>query len=368
MRIPQAVLLATSLFVAAPTAASAQLPAYVGGPIAEGMLPSEDLRVGDLFGIGGIVGVEPHAWSRVSLSYVNYGTGQTERTQRAFSGHRMGFEADGILSSGAVTYFMSVQPAVSWFNIEEGHATPEERILFPMLGLGLGARVGLPGPFQAEFRATNYMTYARGPAPLTGGLNEGGSARSRSLSHNPALQASVQFRWQRQERVARFDDLPLAMRNRFQPVRPRETRSPELDQTLGRSHFHLGFGEIYSFLDGERYTIEGSMPLGTVLFEGEGSHTIPSDMQHVVRQAAEFLKEHPSARVLVRGYSTLSDSPRRNLTIAERRGNRVRDQLIYFYDIEPYRVAAHAVGGDPEASDGDARRADILLLERRVKP
>ena len=346
--------------VGSPMSGVAQNPAYLIGPTTEGMISSERVGAGDLVGYGVHAAIEPHRWSRMGFSYLNHGTGSTQQSGTRFTSQRMGIYADGVLSSGGIQYFGSIQPSLSWFNV--GELDQESRVSIPMLGLGLGARTQLPGPLEAEIRVTNFMTYS-GDHDLL----ESASPSSRSLGHNPTLQASIRLRLQRQERIAQFDDLPLAMRNRFQPVRPQETQDPDLATTGGRSHQHLGHGEVFSFLDGARYVIAGAERLGAVYFDDEEGHTIPSREQHKVREFSDYLQANPEARVLVRGYSTLSDSPRRNLTTAERRANRIRDQLIYFYDIAPYRVLATAVGGDPEAEEGDARRAEVLVLERLAR-
>jgi OOP family OmpA-OmpF porin len=109
------------------------------------------------------------------------------------------------------------------------------------------------------------------------------------------------------------------------------------------------------------------LTLGDVLFEVNEANLTPGAMRNLY-QLAEFLKQHPTRRVLIDGYTDDTGSASYNLDLSQRRAEAVRNFLITT-GVSPERISARGQGeAYPKVSNSTAagrqqnRRVEVVVM------
>lgn len=110
--------------------------------------------------------------------------------------------------------------------------------------------------------------------------------------------------------------------------------------------------------------IEGILP--SIYFGFDQAAIRPSD-RPALQEAADYLRQHPGARLIVEGHCDWRGTSEYNLALGERRASSARDYLITL-GISQDRIEVVSMG-DLEASQasdearlGQDRRADLLVI------
>jgi outer membrane protein OmpA-like peptidoglycan-associated protein len=351
--------------LAIPGLGNAQNPGYGASVQGAALITPDRIGAGDLFGFGARFVFAPNPWGTIGIGTVNYRQGEVvtgAAAGRRFTAWAPAVDLEAVLVGKRTQMFGVLSPSLVLFSLEEMGAAPEQRVTVPTLGAGVGIRLPLAGGLSFDVVAQDHMTWGR-EAVL-----EGNDRGDRALGHSPSLTARINLVYRKRDRIARFEDLPISFGNEFRPVRAGAIQDPDLARTAGREHVHQP-PAVERSMDAPFLTraLVHDMLLGTVYFRS-GSFDVDATYQSVVRDVAEFMRANPDAKVIIRGFTSPDGNVRYNLTLSERRANKIRDQLVYFYEIDKARVDAVTGGTDPEASPEAARRVEIRVqrvVERR---
>ncbi len=94
-----------------------------------------------------------------------------------------------------------------------------------------------------------------------------------------------------------------------------------------------------------------------------GSSTITADQQPNVEMLAAYLKNHPSAKVEIRGYASPDGSAEVNERLANQRAQAVKNSLIKRYGIKADRISAQGEGIGHMFTEESWNRVSICTLE-----
>ncbi len=94
-----------------------------------------------------------------------------------------------------------------------------------------------------------------------------------------------------------------------------------------------------------------------------GSHVITPDQMPNVEMIAAYLKNHPKARVEVRGYASQDGNLEFNERLAANRAEAVKNALVNKYKISPDRISAKGEGIGHMFSEESWNRVSICTLE-----
>lgn len=94
-----------------------------------------------------------------------------------------------------------------------------------------------------------------------------------------------------------------------------------------------------------------------------GSATITADQMPNVELIANYLKNHPGARVVIKGYASRDGNRDANLRLATRRAESVRDALIKRYRVAPGRITAEGAGIGDLFEEESWNRVSVCTIE-----
>lgn len=94
-----------------------------------------------------------------------------------------------------------------------------------------------------------------------------------------------------------------------------------------------------------------------------GSSKITADQQPNVEMIAAYLKNHPKAKVQIRGYASPDGSIEVNERLARQRAESVKNSLIKKYKISADRISAEGEGVGHMFSEESWNRVSICTLE-----
>lgn len=94
-----------------------------------------------------------------------------------------------------------------------------------------------------------------------------------------------------------------------------------------------------------------------------GSSVITADQQPNVEMIAAYLKNHPKAKVQIRGYASPDGSIEVNERLARQRAESVKNSLIKKYKISADRISAEGEGVGHMFSEESWNRVSICTLE-----
>lgn len=356
--------LVTLLSGLSPRMASAQEFTLGGGVYTGVLLPSEEIGLEHTTLYGGRLTYGPNNFFRIGLGGFITPAGHTPENDRPYRIYGPTADVEMLFKSKGTQVYIAASPMLMHFKlgvpalVGPNHGFRDEVVRVPALGIGAGISFPLWGGFSADFVGRDVMSWSRP------GVIEGVPGAKHTLSHSPELSLRLSFNWRKKDRVATFEDLPISFTNNFQPARASNVQSEHLKKTMGRDHVLTGNNKSKELTPPYRdLKYSETVILGQVRFTS-GSYDVAGEQQKVVGKVAEYMKEHPAARIRIRGYTSRDGSNKQNVSIAERRVTEVRKQLVQYYQIEPERIEAVTGGVDPEAaSANEAQRVDIWLLE-----
>ena len=98
-----------------------------------------------------------------------------------------------------------------------------------------------------------------------------------------------------------------------------------------------------------------------------GSSNITADQQPNVEMIADFLKSHPTAKVVIKGYASKDGPEEVNLRLAAARAQSVKDMLIKRYKIAESRIQAEGEGIGEMFEEESWNRVSICTIEQNEK-
>ncbi len=103
------------------------------------------------------------------------------------------------------------------------------------------------------------------------------------------------------------------------------------------------------------------------VFFKQGRSTISADQLPNVEQIATYLKNHPDAKVSIKGYASPEGSAEVNAKIATARAEAVKNSLVKKYKIAADRISAEGQGVGEMFAEPDWNRVSICTLEDAKK-
>ena len=112
-------------------------------------------------------------------------------------------------------------------------------------------------------------------------------------------------------------------------------------------------------------------PFGPILFDFDQYNIAQSEREKVV-QVANFLKQNPSAHLLIEGYCDWKGTPAYNKSLGERRASNIKEFLIEL-GADQNRIDTLSIGDEsaiPNATKDQARldrRADFVITKDSIQ-
>ena len=103
------------------------------------------------------------------------------------------------------------------------------------------------------------------------------------------------------------------------------------------------------------------------VFFKQGRSTISADQLPNVEQIATYLKNHPTATVVIKGYASPEGSAEVNAKIAAARAESVKISLVKKYKIAASRISAEGQGVGEMFSEADWNRVSICTINDNEK-
>lgn len=94
-----------------------------------------------------------------------------------------------------------------------------------------------------------------------------------------------------------------------------------------------------------------------------GSAVITADQQPNVEMIADYLKNHPQAKVIVKGYASPDGNYDFNVKLAAKRAESVKNALVSRYKIAASRIDASGQGIGEMFSEPSWNRVSICTIE-----
>lgn len=98
-----------------------------------------------------------------------------------------------------------------------------------------------------------------------------------------------------------------------------------------------------------------------------GRYNITASQMPNVAAVASYLKNHPKAKVIIKGYASQDGPVDVNIRLANQRAESVRSALINKYGIDPSRIQAEGQGIGHMFEEESWNRVAICTLEAPAK-
>ena len=99
------------------------------------------------------------------------------------------------------------------------------------------------------------------------------------------------------------------------------------------------------------------------IFYKVGSSKITADQQPNVEMVAAYLKNHPNAKVVIKGYASKDGNLDRNIALAKNRAEGVKTMLVNKYKIKADRIQAEGQGIGEMFTEESWNRVSICTIE-----
>jgi outer membrane protein OmpA-like peptidoglycan-associated protein len=103
------------------------------------------------------------------------------------------------------------------------------------------------------------------------------------------------------------------------------------------------------------------------VFFKQGRSTVSADQLPNVEQIATYLKNHPAATVVIKGYASPEGNADVNAKIAAARAESVKTSLVKKYKIAASRISAEGQGVGEMFSEPDWNRVSICTINENEK-
>lgn len=91
--------------------------------------------------------------------------------------------------------------------------------------------------------------------------------------------------------------------------------------------------------------------LQPIVIFGQGKSTIDAAQYASVEMVAKYMRNHPDAKLLIKGYASPEGDPERNMALSLARADAVRQALINRYKIAASRITTEGMGATSELSE-----------------
>lgn len=339
------------------TPALAQQMTYGLSSHATVLSTGDKLGAGDLLGAGGRLSFGPNPYFSLGLGADTY-LPSTLQGGRQFQLISPTVDLTARFGSEGLQSQVTLAPTVHLFRLGATEAREATRKFVPALNALVGLSVPVIPGVRIDVSGGSSFTYSK-PGILAGTTL---ASDRRAFDYAPQLKAGISLHFRKREKVAKFEDLPLSLTEGLQPVRASSTQDPNTAMTQGREHVHVS-PETMALLDPPHSTetLAEDMLLGTVFFN-DGSFVVETKFHDLIKKIATYMKDNPETRLRLKGYTTPSGGQQSNLSLAERRANSVRYQLVYFHGVAEERVEALTGGIDSASNKDVARRVEAWLM------
>ncbi len=153
---------------------------------------------------------------------------------------------------------------------------------------------------------------------------------------------------------AKINDLRAAINAKDKEIQNKDSEIRRLQQDLNDCRSQK---PIVERIVNTRQTME------SVVTFRQGKATVDASQLPNVERIATYLRNHPTARVIIKGYASPEGSAEVNAKIAQTRAEAVRNILINKYRIDSSRISAYGQGVGNMFSEPDWNRVSICTLD-----
>ena len=96
-----------------------------------------------------------------------------------------------------------------------------------------------------------------------------------------------------------------------------------------------------------------------------GSYKVTADQKPNVEMIADYMKHHPNAKVVIKGYASKDGNYDFNIKLAKNRAEAVKNMLVKTYGIKADRITAEGQGIGDMFEEESWNRVSICTLETK---
>ena len=107
--------------------------------------------------------------------------------------------------------------------------------------------------------------------------------------------------------------------------------------------------------------------LQPIVIFGQGKSTIDAAQYASVEMVAKYMRNHPNAKILIKGYASPEGDPEKNMRLSLARAESVRTALINRYKIAPERITTEGMGATSELSEENDFNRVAMFFDTTVE-
>ena len=107
--------------------------------------------------------------------------------------------------------------------------------------------------------------------------------------------------------------------------------------------------------------------LQPIVIFGQGKSTIDAAQYASVEMVAKYMRNHPNAKLLIKGYASPEGDPERNMALSLARADAVRTALINRYKIAASRITTESMGATSELSEENDFNRVAMFFDTTVE-
>lgn len=107
--------------------------------------------------------------------------------------------------------------------------------------------------------------------------------------------------------------------------------------------------------------------LQPIVIFGQGKSTIDAAQYASVEMVAKYMRNHPDAKLLIKGYASPEGDPERNMALSLARADAVRQALINRYKIAASRITTEGMGATSELSEENDFNRVAMFFDTTVE-
>lgn len=107
--------------------------------------------------------------------------------------------------------------------------------------------------------------------------------------------------------------------------------------------------------------------LQPIVIFGQGKSTIDAAQYASVEMVAKYMRNHPNAKLLIKGYASPEGDPERNMALSLARADAVRQALINRYKIAASRITTEGMGATSELSEENDFNRVAMFFDTTVE-
>lgn len=107
--------------------------------------------------------------------------------------------------------------------------------------------------------------------------------------------------------------------------------------------------------------------LQPIVIFGQGKSTIDAAQYASVEMVAKYMRNHPDAKLLIKGYASPEGDPERNKALSLARADAVRQALINRYKISASRITTEGMGATSELSEENDFNRVAMFFDTTVE-